>query len=72
MNNRWLPEDYGDTHIKAIEQFLRVSNKSGKTVSFVPNASQARVLARLSGRDIIPKARQQGISTLFLACFFLD
>ena len=72
MKDRWLPSDYGKTHTEAIEKFLRVSNKSGKTVPFVPNESQKRVLARLSGRDIIPKARQQGISTLFLACFFLD
>jgi len=72
MKNRWLPEDYGETHTEAIEKFLKVSNKSGKNVSFIPNDSQRKVLARLSGRDIIPKARQQGISTLFLACFFLD
>ena len=72
MQDRWLPSDYGKTHTEAIEKFLKVSNKSGTTVPFIPNASQQRVLARLSGRDIIPKARQQGISTLFLACFFLD
>ena len=72
MQSRWLPEDYGKTHTEAIEKFLKVSDKSGKSVTFIPNASQRRVLARLSGRDIIPKARQQGISTLFLACFFLD
>ena len=72
MNNRWLPEDYGTTHAEAIEKFLKVSNKSGSTVNFVPNDSQLRVLRNLSGRDIVPKARQQGISTLFLACFFLD
>ena len=72
MDSRWLPEDYGETHTQAIEKFLKVSDKSGKSVSFIPNVSQRRVLARLSGRDIIPKARQQGISTLFLACFFLD
>ena len=71
-SNRWLPADYGQTHSEAIEKFLKVSDKSGRTVSFVPNASQKKVLDRLTGRDIVPKARQQGISTLFLGCFFLD
>ena len=68
----WLPEEYGPTHVQAIERFLKISNKSGKTVPFNLNKAQQRVLARLSGRDIVPKARQQGITSLFLACFFLD
>lgn len=68
----WLPTDYGETHRSAIERFLRISNKSGTTVPFVLNNAQQKVLANLTGRDIVPKARQQGITSLFLACFFLD
>lgn len=70
--SQWLPQDYGATHKEAIERFLKISNKSGKTVPFIVNQSQLRVLSRISGRDIIPKARQQGITSVFLACFFLD
>ena len=68
----WLEPDYGVKHREAIERFLHISNKSGRKVPFELNNAQQRVLARLSGRDIVPKARQQGITSLFLACFFLD
>ncbi len=68
----WLEPDYGPKHKEAIERFLHISDKSGRKVPFELNNAQQRVLARLSGRDIVPKARQQGITSLFLACFFLD
>ena len=69
---RWLPDDYGSTHKVVIEKFLKISNKSGATVPFVLNHAQQEVLTKLTGRDVIPKPRQEGISSLFLACFFLD
>ena len=70
--SHWLSDNYGTTHIEAVERFLKISNKAGHTVPFIVNNAQRRVLARISGRDIIPKARQQGITSIFLACFFLD
>ena len=69
---KWLPDDYGSTHKVAIEKFLKISNKSGGTVPFGLNHAQREVLSELTGRDVIPKPRQEGISSLFLACFFLD
>ena len=70
--SKWLTDNYGASHKTAIEKFLKISNKAGITVPFNLNYAQQEILGELTGRDIIPKPRQEGISSLFLACFFLD
>jgi hypothetical protein len=49
------------------ESMFMIADKEGNDVPFHLNSAQAKVDARLTGRDIIPKARQQGISSLYLA-----
>lgn len=49
-----------------METFFRVVNKDRETVDFRLNSAQRQLDANLTGRDIIPKARQEGISTYFL------
>lgn len=44
-----------------------IADKEGVDVPFVLNSAQARIDDRLSGRDIIPKARQEGVSSYYLA-----
>lgn len=50
-----------------IENLLMIPDKEGNDVEFRLNPAQAKLDAQLTGRDVIPKARQQGISTYFLA-----
>lgn len=51
----------------AIENLLRIADKEGNDVDFSLNVAQARVDDNLTGRDLIPKARQMGVSSYFLA-----
>lgn len=50
-----------------IEEMFQIVDKSGKDVPFLLNSTQAELDANLTGRDIVPKARQLGISAYFLA-----
>jgi len=50
-----------------IESMFNIADKSGRDVPFMLNDSQRRLDDELSGRDIIPKARQEGISSYYLA-----
>lgn len=50
-----------------IENLFRVVDKDGGDVDFIMNPAQASIDHTLTGRDIIPKARQEGVSTYFLA-----
>lgn len=52
-----------------IESMFRIANKDGEDVDFHLNAEQAALDANMSGRDLVPKARQVGISTYVLARF---
>lgn len=49
-----------------IESMFKVVNKDGKDVPFILNSAQRPIDENLTGRDIIPKARQEGVSTYFL------
>lgn len=49
-----------------MENFFAIADKKGNDVPFILNDSQRRLDADLTGRDIIPKARQEGISSYFL------
>ena len=51
---------------------LTVVDKCGVAVRYAPNAVQQAFLAARSGRDLILKARQMGISTAIQARYFED
>ena len=51
----------------AVENLLRIADKEGNDVDFKFNSAQVRVDSGLTGRDLIPKARQMGVSSKFLA-----
>lgn len=52
-----------------IESLFNIPNKEGEDVPFMLNDAQRQIDDSLSGRDIIPKARQEGVSSYFLARF---
>ncbi len=49
------------------EQMFRIADKEGDDVNFVLNKAQRDLDETLSGRDLVPKARQRGISAYVLA-----
>jgi len=55
----------------AVENLLMIADKEGEDVDFVFNEQQAAIDNRLSGRDLIPKARQMGVSSKFLARYLV-
>lgn len=57
---------------KFIEKSFDIVSKEGQTVPFHLNPIQDKLLSELSGRDIILKSRQVGISSLVLAIFLTD
>lgn len=50
-----------------IESMFRIANKEGEDVDFILNKVQRELDNNLTGRDIVPKLRQPGISSYFLA-----
>lgn len=50
-----------------IEHLLMIADKEGEDVPFVLNSAQRKLDESLSGRDLVPKARQEGISSYVLA-----
>lgn len=50
-----------------IQTLFRIADKDGSDVDFILNPVQAALDESLTGRDIIPKARQEGVSSYFLA-----
>lgn len=50
-----------------IESMFQVVSKDREDVPFILNSAQKELDDNLTGRDLIPKARQEGISTYFLA-----
>lgn len=51
----------------AIETMFQIVDKDGLDVPFVLNGAQKELDNNITGRDIIPKARQRGVSSYFLA-----
>src|SRR3990167_512995 len=54
------------------EKLMRVVGKDGRVVPFVLRPAQADLYPKLTGWDIILKARQLGFSTLIEADYLLD
>ncbi len=50
-----------------IENMFMIDDKEGRDVPFVLNTAQRYLDENLTGRDIIPKARQEGVSAYILA-----
>lgn len=50
-----------------IQSMFRIPNKEGEEVDFILNPAQLAVDEGVCGRDLVPKARQMGISTYYLA-----
>lgn len=65
-------DEQAQFYLKAIEHSFLIVDKKAKTVPFVLNEPQRKILSSLSQRDIILKARQEGISALILALFTVD
>src|SRR3990167_7999496 len=56
----------------AIKKSFLIVDKQAKTIPFILNEPQNKILAALKDKDIILKARQEGISSLVLALFTID
>src|SRR5574342_156437 len=54
---------------KIIEALFRIPDKDGKDVDFKLNSAQLVLDDQLTGRDLVPKARQEGVSSYYLARF---
>ncbi|MHA2377495.1 MAG: hypothetical protein ACXAB9_15175 [Candidatus Thorarchaeota archaeon] len=52
-----------------IEGMFMIPNKEGEDVPFILNETQRELDDNFTGRDIIDKARQEGISSWYLALF---
>ena len=55
-----------------IEDFFDIVDKNERRVPFQLNSVQAKLYDNLCGRDIVLKARQEGVSSLVLALFTVD
>lgn len=58
-----LVERLKDPHWR-IRNLYKIKNKDKQIVQFVPNEAQEQLLQEMHWRNIIPKARQRGFSTL--------
>ncbi len=65
------PQEYA-RYKNGIEKLFMIVNKEGVKQPFKLNNVQDRILKNLSGRDIILKSRQQGMSSLILAFFAIE
>ena len=54
-----------------IESMLIIADKNGEDVPMLLNPAQVEIDETLSGRDLYPKARQEGVSSYFLARYFV-
>lgn len=57
---------------KFIEKSFNIVSKDGAKVPFILNPVQDDFISKMSGKDFVLKARQQGFSSLILAIFLTD
>ncbi|MCU1307077.1 MAG: hypothetical protein JWN45_1772, partial [Acidobacteriaceae bacterium] len=55
-----------------IGALLKIRNKEGRLIRLIPNRAQKELSERFSGRSIVLKARQMGITTWVAAQFFVS
>jgi len=70
--DRRLPGLRGNLRDLLVRNCLWVRDKHGRLIRLRPNRAQAEFAARATGRDIVLKARQLGITTWIAARFFLS
>ena len=61
-----------DVRVLLMASLLKIRNKEGDRVPFVPNQAQKKIAENWGQHNIILKARQLGISTYVAARFFID
>jgi hypothetical protein len=66
-----LADGKRDALVSLVAGHLKVRNKSGKLVSLKANEVQRKYVENCSGRNIVLKARQLGMTTWVAAGFFL-
>jgi hypothetical protein len=59
-------------YARFIQDHFLIVDKTASTVPFVPNQPQGKLLETMTDRNIILKARQEGISAIILAIFATD
>jgi hypothetical protein len=59
-------------YLRIISDNFQIIDKSEKSVPFLLNSVQEALFRTLSGKDIVLKARQEGVSSLVLALFTVD
>src|SRR5512146_1592231 len=69
LSPAWLP---GTWRALATRTLLRIRDKRGRLVPLVPNRAQREFAARATGRDIVLKARQLGVTTWVAARYFVS
>ncbi|MGZ4788915.1 MAG: hypothetical protein ACXVZX_10385 [Terriglobales bacterium] len=75
---RWLDRKvrtrYGSTDLRThlMRKLLKIRNKEGREVAFVPNEAQQIIAAKWGQKNIVLKARQLGISTYVSARYFIE
>jgi len=61
-----------DVRTVLMRAMLKINNKAGDKVYFVPNPAQQQIADKWGRKNIVLKARQMGISTYVAARFFID
>jgi hypothetical protein len=62
----------GDVRTFLMRKFLKIRNKEGREVPFIPNAAQREIAAHWGQKNIVLKARQLGISTYVAARYVIE
>ncbi len=61
----------GSARALLVRSLLRIRDKQGRLLKLVPNRAQRQFAARATGRDLVLKARQLGVTTWIAARFFV-
>lgn len=62
---QWLWRD--ENRIEWIKQFVKIADKSGNVVPFIPTVEQEEFITNLDNKNIILKSRQLGLSSIVIA-----
>jgi len=72
LDDKIFPGPCGDIRHFLMRALLKIRNKEGNEVRFIPNAAQQEIAGKWGSKNIVLKARQLGISTYVAARFFID
>jgi len=67
-------QQFGDMDVRIwlMRSLLKINDKKGERVPFVPNQAQRVIASQWGKKNIVLKARQLGITTYVAARFFID